>query len=61
MKIDKCKVGMVVYHKLLGKGTIQRVKVANYLISVLWDINPPLDYNCGFNPCLVFPEDLKND
>jgi len=49
------KVGSVVYCSLLGRGVIQHVcgfdGVVGY--SVLFDAQPPMYYNGGFNPCFV--------
>ena len=46
----------------LGDGTVTDPKpvpgLGEALVQVLFDKTPPLDYNCGQNPCCQFKDKL---
>jgi hypothetical protein len=54
--------GEVVRHELLGKGTIvQLLDSAGGIYYVLWDEDPPYDYNTCVNPSVVLVQSLKRE
>jgi len=59
------KEGERVSHEYLGDGKVTKViKSAmdsrhNAAYMVLFDHCPPVGYNMGHNPCMVFPSTLK--
>ena len=52
-----------VHNEFLGEGTI--VKIVNgtnkkvFAYMVLFDNDPPKEYNCGANPCAIWPSDIN--
>ena len=59
----KFKEGDLVEDSFLGKGVIEKVikgihKDA-FCYRVRFDLTPPIEYNNGSNPCLVFGGKLK--
>ena len=60
--MTKLKVGNKITHDFLGQGEVVKIiqgtskKVFAYM--VMYEKNPPLDYNGGCNPCLCWASDL---
>ena len=60
-KSKNFKVGARVYSNLLGYGIIvkgTKVMDALGMFLVEWDNTPPLQYNMGQNPAVVFEDDI---
>lgn len=51
-----------VQHPILGLGYVDEIKThasgIQYALMIEWDEDPPITYNMGDNPSLVFPIDV---
>jgi hypothetical protein len=56
--MDKLRGGEVVREDFLGQGIVVQ-RLDHELLLVLWDRTPPVDYNTGVNPSVVFERQLK--
>ncbi len=52
-----CRIGDRVTDPFLGDGTVVEAGVCGKpdWYMVVWYADPPLEYNCGENPCLWWP------
>lgn len=46
-----------VHHPILGTGTVVGFK-GQAFVMIEWDEDPPIDYNMGVNPSIMFPSEL---
>lgn len=54
------EVNSRVSNELLGKGTVVSTHYISLgMIEVMWDKTPPMDYNCGSNPTVVFIQNIE--
>lgn len=61
--MDRLQVNQRVKDEFLGNGTVVKIIQGTskevFAYMVMYDKNPPKDYNGGSNPCLRWVSDLK--